>query len=91
MSFRGNRRMQAFTPYDTKRCKSLIFNMVPAFQRGRVLRFTSKPKPFNASETNKNCLFVSLVFLFGNVDKTLPVPILHKLGGRALVKKLFQC
>lgn len=64
MSFRGNRRMQAFTPYDTKRCKSLILNMVPAFQRGRVLRLTSKPKPLKASEINKDNLFVSLVFFY---------------------------
>ena len=45
-----------------------------------------KPKLLNTSEINKNLLFVSLVLLFGNVEKNLRVPILHKLGGRALEK-----
>ena len=45
-----------------------------------------RPKLLNTSEINKNLLFVSLVLLFGNVEKNLPVPILHKLGGRALEK-----
>ncbi len=40
-------------------------------QRGRVLRLTSKPKPFNTSETNKNRLFVSLVFFIGVVRRTM--------------------
>ena len=48
-----------------------------------------RPKLLNTSEINKNLLFVSLVLLFGNVEKNLPVSILHKFGEGALVKKLF--